>query len=52
MYFDVEEFLEKKMLVQLAHSMQQVAEEEKQHAIETNSFHQGIPSIAVVVDGG
>ena len=33
-------------------SMQQVAEEEKQHAIATNSFHQGVPSITVVVDGG
>ena len=52
MYSDIEEFLGKEMQVHLAHSMQQVAEEEKQHAIETNSFHQGIPSITVVVDGG
>ena len=52
MYSDIEEFLRKEMRVHLAHSMQQVAEEEKQHAIEINSFHQGIPSIIVVVDGG
>ena len=31
--------------------MQEVAKEEKQHAIATNSFHQGVPSITVVVDG-
>ena len=29
-----------------------MAKEEKRHAIATNSFHQGIPSITVVVDGG
>ena len=52
MYSDIEEFLGKEMRIHLTQSMQQVAEEEKQHAIETNSFHQGIPSITVVVDGG
>ena len=52
MYSDIEVFLGKEMRVHLAHSMQQVAEEEKHHAIETNSFHQGIPTITVGVDGG
>ena len=52
MYSETEEFLGKEMRQHLARSMQQVAEEEKQHAISINSFHQGVPSITVVVDGG
>ena len=32
--------------------MQTVTEEEKRHSVATKSFHQGIPSITVVVDGG
>ena len=52
MYSDTEEFLGKEMRQHLARSMQEVAEEEKQHAIDTDSFHQGVPSITVVVDGG
>ena len=52
MYADTEEFLGKEMSTYLAQSMQKVAEEEKGHAIATNNFHQGIPSITVVVDGG
>ena len=51
-YSDTEEFLGKQMRQHLAHSMLEIAEEEKQHAIVTNSFHQGVPSITVVVDGG
>ena len=47
MYSNIEEFLGKEMRVHLAHSMQQAAEEEKQHTIETNTFPQGIPSITV-----
>ena len=52
MYTDTEEFLGNEMRTCLAQSMQDVAKEEKRHAIDTNSFHQGIPSITVVVDGG
>ena len=52
MYTDTEEFLGKEMHTYLAQSMQKVAEEEKKHAIETSNFHQGIPSITVVVDEG
>ena len=52
MHSDTEEFLGKEMRQHLAHSMLEIAEEEKQHAIVTNSFHQGVPSITVVVDGG
>ena len=32
--------------------MKQAAEEEKQLAIEQNSYHQGIPAISVIVDAG
>ena len=52
MYSDTEELLGKEMRQHLAHSMLEIAEEEKQHAIVTNSFHQGVPSITVIVDGG
>lgn len=52
MYSKMEEFFGKEMRAHLASSMLQVAEEEKQHAVEANSYHQGIPSITVVVDGG
>lgn len=36
----------------LEDSMKQAAEEEKQLAIEQNSYHQGIPAISVIVDAG
>ena len=51
MYTDTEEFLRKEMHTHLTQSMQEVAEEEKTHIITMNSFHQGIPSITMVVDG-
>ena len=51
MYTDTEEFLRKEMYTHLTQSMQKVAEKEKTHIITTNSFHQGIPSITMVVDG-
>ena len=49
MYTDTEEFLGKE-ITHLTQSMQEVAKKEKRYAIATNSFHQGIPSITVVVD--
>ena len=52
MYTDTEEFLGKEMQTHLTQSMQEGAEEKIRHTIATNSFHQGIPSITVVVDGG
>ena len=48
MYTDTEEFLGKDMRTHLAQSMQEVATEEKRHAVAMNSFHQEIPSITVV----
>ena len=36
----------------LEDSMKQAAEEEKELAIEQNSYHEGIPSISVIVDAG
>ena len=32
--------------------MKEAAEEEKRNAIERGSFHEGVPAIAVIVDGG
>jgi len=32
-------------------SMKAAGREEKQHAIEQNSNHQGVPAISVIVDG-
>ena len=52
MYTDTEEFLGKEMQTHLTQSMQEGAEEKIRHTIATNSFHQGIPSITVVVNGG
>ena len=52
MYTDTEEFLGEEMQTHLTQSMQEGAEEKIRHAIATNSFHQGIPSITVVVNGG
>jgi len=36
----------------LQESMKAAGKEEKQHAIEQNSYHQGVPAITVIVDGG
>ena len=32
--------------------MKEAAGEEKRNAIERGSFHEGVPAIAVIVDGG
>lgn len=36
----------------LEKSMQEAAEEEKRRAIQRGSFHEGVPAITVIVDGG
>ena len=36
----------------LQESMKAAGKEEKQYAMEQNSYHQGIPAITVIVDGG
>ena len=36
----------------LKESMKEAAEEEKRMAIERESFHEGVPAISVIVDGG
>ena len=36
----------------LEESMREAAEEEKRHAIEMGSMHEGVPAISVIVDGG
>ena len=36
----------------LEESMKEAAGEEKRNAIERGSFHEGVPAIAVIVDGG
>ena len=51
MYTDIEDFLRYEMNTHLVQSTYEVAEEKKRHAIATNSFHQGLPSITVVEGG-
>ena len=36
----------------LEESMKEAAEEEKRNAIKRGLFHEGVPAIAVIVDGG
>ena len=36
----------------LQESMQAAGREEKQHAIEQNRYHKGVPAISIIVDGG
>ena len=36
----------------LEESMKEAAGEEKRNAIERGSFHEGVPALAVIVDGG
>ena len=52
MYSKLEEFLGIEMIRQLGTSWQEVAQEEKTYANMKNSYHQGVPAITVVVDGG
>ena len=52
MYSQLEEFLGIEMMRQLGTSMQEVAEEEKANAVMKNRYHQRVPAITVVVDGG
>ena len=52
MFTEMEEFIGSEMMEQLSDSMRQAADEEKENAISSGRFHQGVPSITVVVDGG
>ena len=52
MFTEMEEFIGSEMMEQLSDSMRHAAEEEKENAILSERFHQGVPSITVVVDGG
>ena len=51
-YSAMEEFLGETMKQQLIHTMTEAAEAERQHAVATNDYHQGVLAITVVVDGG
>ena len=52
MYTATETLLGTEMMKQLALSMEKIATEERENAISIDSFHQGVPAITVVVDGG
>lgn len=52
MYSTTEQFLGEAMQQQLFEAMAQVGVEEKQHAIDTADYHQGVPAVSVVADGG
>ena len=52
LYKNTEDFLGKAMKEQLLDSMRLAGEAEKELAIAKNQFHQGVPYISVVADGG
>uniref|UniRef100_A0A1X7U5M3 Mutator-like transposase domain-containing protein n=1 Tax=Amphimedon queenslandica TaxID=400682 RepID=A0A1X7U5M3_AMPQE len=52
LYSQTEKYLGDEMKQQLVKCMADNAEHEKNHAIEIDSFHQRIPAIKVIVDGG
>ena len=52
MFSSTEHFLGDEMKVRLLETMAQAAVEERQHAIEVNDYHQGVPAISVVADAG
>ena len=52
LYKNTEDFLGKAMKEQLLDSMRLAGEAEKELAIAKNQFHQGVPYISVVTDGG
>ena len=51
-FMATEKILGRRWRETLEQSMKEAAEEEKRIAIEKGSFHEGVPSISVVVDGG
>ena len=51
-YTRTENFLGEMMKARLAEEMSQAAKQEREHAIETNDYHQGVPAIGVVADAG
>ena len=52
MFTKTEKFLGEAMKQQLLHSMAEAGQKEKECAIAANHFHQGVPFISVVADGG
>ena len=50
-YLAMEEFLGDTMKQQLIHTMTEAAEAERQHAVATNDYCQGVLTITVLVDG-
>ena len=52
MYGKTEEFLGEAMKTQLIEAMAQAGKEEKLNAIEKGDYHQGVPAVSVVADGG
>ena len=52
MFKAIEEFLGEAMGRQLLQSMAEAGQEERNQAIANNHFHQGVPYISVVADGG
>ena len=52
MFKATEQFLGEAMKEQLLQSMSEAGEQEKSQAIANNHFHQGVPYISVVADGG
>uniref|UniRef100_A0A1X7VKT8 Mutator-like transposase domain-containing protein n=1 Tax=Amphimedon queenslandica TaxID=400682 RepID=A0A1X7VKT8_AMPQE len=52
LYSKTENYIRSEMGKQLVQSMSDAAKAEKAHAFATGSYHQGVPAVKVVVDGG
>ena len=52
MFSKTEHFFGDEMKTRLLEEMKKAADEEKQHAIETQEYHDGVPAITVVADAG
>ena len=52
MFAKTEEFIGESMKDQLVESMTQAGRKERQHAIDMGDYHQGVPAVSVVADGG
>ena len=52
MFAKTEEFIGEAMKTQLIEAMAQASTEEKQHAIDNRDYHQVVPAVSIVADGG
>ena len=51
-FIAIEKEIDGKWWASLEEQMMEAAEEEKKLAVERGSFHNGVPAVTVIVDGG